>query len=193
MQGPCSRRKTAAALKRFCSNGSGGRQHASAQKVKAGAAVHGALHQFKAIDLAFDLALTPGEPEGCQNGVVIALQAPGKGFEITGGALLDLFKPSWKILRPPLPDHGNQIPPEVPYGWETRNPSAKFSNEGIGTVAISRLTRLPQFQEPKADLAGRGNPRPRVSKALLWKRRYGKTPRADRLPHNALGTLKALR
>jgi len=43
-------------------------ENAEAQQIEAGAAVHGALDELEAVDLAFDRAIAPGLLKSCDGG-----------------------------------------------------------------------------------------------------------------------------
>ena len=82
-------------------------QHASAQEVKVGAAIHLAFDLLEAGDLSFGLAVAPRRGERRPNGGVILPQSRGEGLDGSDAAGADIGEPGleacqWSAFFEPL-------------------------------------------------------------------------------------------
>lgn len=53
-------------------------EHAQAEQVEAGAAIHLPFDQFQAVDVSFDSSIAPGQAQGREHGVAVARQMLGE-------------------------------------------------------------------------------------------------------------------
>jgi hypothetical protein len=75
------------------------------QQVKSSTPIRLAFEQLEAIDLPFDLTLTPLVGESGQDSYLVALDACGKGTQFWDSTLESFFQPGFKGRRIPATNH----------------------------------------------------------------------------------------
>src|SRR5205823_3660244 len=80
-------------------------QHTLSQQIKMSLAEHQPFLKLQAVDLGFDLPITPPRREGGTHRRVVTANALGKAFEFSNAGVLGLLQPGIQILVTTLCQH----------------------------------------------------------------------------------------
>jgi hypothetical protein len=90
-------------------SGLGWCQHTFAEQVEAGAAIHRTLDQLEPVDLAFHLAVAPGQRQTCSHSSQVPLESGGEAAKLSDAAGSSPCDPVCQRIDGASPHHVDEI------------------------------------------------------------------------------------